>query len=162
VRVDSNARRIRIAQAFGRSVQFFDDDAPDAVEDALTFAKQIRQAGNPIGNRDGSVDVSQNLHSIGIGQPTTRPATPRMLYRGYEVVAQGQQDRSGSGLPADESTLLGPPQKPVLDQCLENDVAHLAVETPQALDLVSRQQQPGDFEELATQCLEPSCNRRIG
>jgi len=85
-----------------------------------------------------------------------------MLHRGHEVVAQRQEDRSGSGIPADEFTLVGPPQKPVLDQCLENDVAHLTVETPQTLDLVSGQQQPGDFEELAAQSLDPSCNRRIG
>jgi hypothetical protein len=58
--------------------------------------------------------------------------------------------REYSGIPADESTLVGPSQKPFLDKCLENHVAHLAVETPQALNLVSRQQQPGDFEELAT------------
>jgi len=58
--------------------------------------------------------------------------------------------RACSGILTDESTLVGSPQKSLLDERLENDVAHLAVETPQALHLVSRQQQPGDLEELAS------------
>jgi hypothetical protein len=45
---------------------------------------------------------------------------------------------SPSGIPADESTLVGQPQKPVLDERLEHAVAQPGVEAPQALNLVSR------------------------
>ncbi len=110
-------------------------------------------AGNPIGNGDGSIDVSENLH----GRDRATDHTTRLRRESYVArIAATKWWRNdtaigpGSEFPADESTLLGPAQKPVLDKCLENHVAHLAVETPQALDLVSRQQQPGDFEELAT------------
>jgi len=125
-------------------------------------------AGNPRGNGDGSIGVSENLHSLAMAGPhdplrrqagdpnrrtahSTQSSQSSQSFRGVRSGgATTKGSVPGSGLPAGESTLLGPPQKPLLDQHLENDIAHLAVETPKSLDLVSRQQQPGHFEELAT------------